>query len=156
MLTEESFSKANYWLIFIIIYNDYMHKIEVKHFNIFLIWHSSKYIQGVSDLFMSQGLWVMVFNATFNNLSAISWWSVLLVEEIRVPGENHWSVTSHWQIYHIMLYRVHLEWNFNSQPWWYSWFIFQVQLVFYVNHHHVKITINLILYLFDKKNFYAK
>ena len=31
----------------------------------------------------------MVFNATFNNISVISWWSVLLVEEIRVPGENH-------------------------------------------------------------------
>ena len=24
---------------------------------------------------------VMMFNATFNNISAISWWSVLLVEE---------------------------------------------------------------------------
>jgi len=31
----------------------------------------------------------MVFNATFNNISVISWWLVLLVEEIRVPGENH-------------------------------------------------------------------
>ena len=31
----------------------------------------------------------MVFNATFNNISVISWWSVLLVEEARVPGENH-------------------------------------------------------------------
>ena len=30
----------------------------------------------------------MVFNATFNNISAISWWSVLLVEETRVLGEN--------------------------------------------------------------------
>jgi len=29
-----------------------------------------------------------VFNATFNNISVILWWSVLLVEEIRVPGEN--------------------------------------------------------------------
>jgi len=28
----------------------------------------------------------MVFNATFNNISVISWQSVLLVEEI---GENH-------------------------------------------------------------------
>jgi hypothetical protein len=28
----------------------------------------------------------MVFNATFNNISVISWWSVLLVEETRVPG----------------------------------------------------------------------
>jgi hypothetical protein len=32
---------------------------------------------------------VMVFNVTFNNISAISWWSVLLVEEIGVPAENH-------------------------------------------------------------------
>jgi uncharacterized membrane protein len=38
---------------------------------------------------------VMVFNATFNNISVISWWSVLLVEETRVPGKNHRPVTSH-------------------------------------------------------------
>ena len=31
----------------------------------------------------------MVFNATFNNISVISWQSVLLVEEIGVPRENH-------------------------------------------------------------------
>ena len=37
-------------------------------------------------LFM--GLWVMVLNATFNNISVISWRSVVLVEETRVPGEN--------------------------------------------------------------------
>jgi hypothetical protein len=30
----------------------------------------------------------MVFNATFNNISVISWWSVLLVEKTRAPGEN--------------------------------------------------------------------
>jgi hypothetical protein len=34
-------------------------------------------------------VWFMVFNATFNNISAISWQSVLLVEETRVPEENH-------------------------------------------------------------------
>jgi len=42
----------------------------------------------------------MVFNATFNNISAISWRSVLwLVEEIRVPGENRRPSTParHWQ-----------------------------------------------------------
>jgi hypothetical protein len=33
----------------------------------------------------------MVFKATFNNISAISWWSVLLVEGTRVPGENQWT-----------------------------------------------------------------
>jgi len=31
----------------------------------------------------------MVFNATVNNTSVISWCSILLVEETRVPGENH-------------------------------------------------------------------
>jgi len=38
---------------------------------------------------------VMVFNATFNNISDLSWWSVLLVEETGVPGENHRPVASH-------------------------------------------------------------
>jgi hypothetical protein len=32
---------------------------------------------------------LMVFNATFNNISVISWQSVLLMEEIGGPGENH-------------------------------------------------------------------
>jgi hypothetical protein len=42
---------------------------------------------------------VMVFNATINNISAMSWLSVLLVDETRVPEEkkNHWPVTSNWQ-----------------------------------------------------------
>jgi hypothetical protein len=30
-------------------------------------------------------VWFMVFNATFNNISVISWLSVLLVEESEVP-----------------------------------------------------------------------
>ena len=34
----------------------------------------------------------MVLNATFNNISAISWRSVLLVEETEVPRENHHPV----------------------------------------------------------------
>jgi hypothetical protein len=38
---------------------------------------------------------LMVFNATFNNISVISWWSVLLVEETGVPGKNHRPVASH-------------------------------------------------------------
>jgi hypothetical protein len=40
---------------------------------------------------------LMVFNATFNTISAISWRSVLLVEETEVPGENHQPAASHWQ-----------------------------------------------------------
>jgi hypothetical protein len=38
---------------------------------------------------------VMVLNATFNNISVISWRSVLLVEETGVPGENHQPAVSH-------------------------------------------------------------
>ena len=38
---------------------------------------------------------VMVFNATFNNISVISLRSVLLVEETRLPGENHRPAASH-------------------------------------------------------------
>ena len=47
---------------------------------------------------------LMMFNATFNNISVISWRSVLLVDEIRGPRENHWPVASHWQLYQIMLH----------------------------------------------------
>jgi len=47
-----------------------------------------------------------MFNATFNNISVISWWSVLLVEETGVPGENHRPVT--YKLFQITLYRVHL------------------------------------------------
>jgi hypothetical protein len=39
----------------------------------------------------------MILNATFNNISILSWRSVLLVEETGRPGENHRHVTSNWQ-----------------------------------------------------------
>jgi hypothetical protein len=45
----------------------------------------------------------MMFNATFNNISVISWRSVLLVEE---TGENHQPVASHLQT--LSHYVVHL------------------------------------------------
>jgi hypothetical protein len=43
-------------------------------------------------------LLVMVFNATFNNnITVISWQSVLLEEETGVSGENHRPAASHRQ-----------------------------------------------------------
>jgi hypothetical protein len=43
------------------------------------------------------GLGDMAFNATFNNISVILWWSVLFVEETRVLGENNQPSASHQQ-----------------------------------------------------------
>jgi hypothetical protein len=43
------------------------------------------------DLFVC----LMVFNATFNTISVISWRSVLLVKETGGPVENHRHVASH-------------------------------------------------------------
>jgi hypothetical protein len=67
------------------------------------------------DIYLSitcRGLWDMVFNATFNNLSIISRRSFLIGGGNRsTRSENHLFAASHWQtLYHIMLYRVHLAW----------------------------------------------
>jgi hypothetical protein len=37
----------------------------------------------------------MVFYTTFNNISVISWWSFLLMEESGGPGENHLPAANH-------------------------------------------------------------
>jgi hypothetical protein len=41
------------------------------------------------EAYLLCGVRVMVFNTTFKNISVILWQSVLLMEKIRVPGENH-------------------------------------------------------------------
>jgi hypothetical protein len=46
---------------------------------------------------------LLVFNATFSNISAISWRPVLVAEEAGVPGENHRPWTSNWDLYHLRL-----------------------------------------------------
>ena len=51
-----------------------------------------------------------MFNATFNNISAISWRSVLLVEETRVPGENR-QVTDKLLSHNVVSSTPRLEWD---------------------------------------------
>jgi hypothetical protein len=63
----------------------YLHLIQIKY----NLWQRSE------QVFISTKVWLMMLNATFNNISVISWHSVLLVEETRVPRENHRSVASH-------------------------------------------------------------
>jgi hypothetical protein len=50
---------------------------------------NTNYSVNLSVFVKETRLWVMVFHATFNNISAISWQSVSLVEKTEIPGENH-------------------------------------------------------------------
>ena len=52
----------------------------------------------------------VVLKATFNNISAILWWSVLLVEETGIPGE----ITDLPQVTYKFDYRMSKERDSNS------------------------------------------
>ena len=66
------------------------------------------------------GVRVIAFNAPFNNISVISWQSVLLVEETGVPGENHRPVARQCQTlsYKVASSAPRHERDSNSQPLW--------------------------------------
>jgi hypothetical protein len=59
----------------------------------------------------------MMFNATFNNISVISWRRVLLVDETGILRENHRPVASHLQTlsHNVVSSTPHHERDSNSQ-----------------------------------------
>jgi hypothetical protein len=57
--------------------------------------HIINYFNEILNMNTIDVVCLMVFNVTFNNISVISWGSVLLVEETEGPGENHRPVASH-------------------------------------------------------------
>ena len=75
------------------------------HYILFFSWRTHTYHSRLVSF--------MVSNATFNNISVISWCSVLLLEETGVPGESHRPTVSHWQT--LSHNAVSPEWYSNSQ-----------------------------------------
>ena len=56
-------------------------------------------------------VFLMVFNASFNNISVIAWRSILLVEVTGGPGENHRPVASHLQTLSHNVVHLALIWS---------------------------------------------
>ena len=52
-----------------------------------------------SVLIMGQNYWLLVFKATFNTISVISWESMLLMGVTQVPRENHLHSVIQWQTF---------------------------------------------------------
>ena len=82
---------------------------------------------------------VIMFSATFNNISIISWRSVLLLEKTGVPGENRWPAASHRQtLSHNVVSSTPLlfgirTYNFSGDKYWLHRQLY-IQLPY--NHDH--------------------
>jgi hypothetical protein len=65
-------------------------------------------------------MFILVLNnnhsLTTSTISVLSWWSVLIVEETRVPTENNRFVVSHWQIlsHNLLSSKFPHEWKSDS------------------------------------------
>jgi len=92
------------------------------HVNTSATYSPHDFVYLLSSLIYCLFVCLMVFNATFNNISVISWRSVLLVEETGGPGENNRPVASHWQtlshnVVHLALIEIRTD-NISGDRHW--------------------------------------
>ena len=78
------FNRVHYELMRVKCSNLHTYILCLKH-KMTMHWYNQSPIEACAARSQTE-LWVMVFNATFNNISAISWRSILLLEETGVPG----------------------------------------------------------------------
>ena len=108
--------------------------------------------QKLSTFFLWIFNWVMVsvmmFNATFNNISVdISWRSVLSVEKTGILGENCRSFASHWQtVSHNLVLSTHRTHNFSGNMHWVLWKWMVICQVWSCTHHDNKVFLDLYSY----------
>ena len=70
--------------------------------DLFTAWYSRNILLKSIDLGVDNRLWLWLWclmPLSINNISDISWQSVLLVEESEIHGENHQPVANHWQTF---------------------------------------------------------
>ena len=86
-----------------------------------LIWLYQPRYSWIIQSLLVYGLGLWCFITFFNNISVISWQSVLLVEENGIPEENHRPVASHWQTlsHNVVSGTPCHEWDSNSQLYMY-------------------------------------
>jgi hypothetical protein len=75
----------------------------------FYLWRFDTLLYSIA--FFHLMVWFMMFNTTFNNISVISWQSVLLIEE---PKKTTDLPRVSDKLYHIILYWVHLCMSHNA------------------------------------------
>jgi hypothetical protein len=78
----------------VVLWYSYQHRYYSLQHLLFLFQNLLDLKKIITDNFIYSRVRVMVFNTTFNNISAIYWRSVLLDEETGVRWENHIPDTS--------------------------------------------------------------
>ena len=88
--------KSKWWILTVAVYfGNVFNYLKLGY----IVWSNEMIYTDLKNINTDRTIssWFMVISVTFNNISVISWQSVLLSEETRGPGENHRPVASHWQ-----------------------------------------------------------